>query len=206
LKSTEHEISTARREVHERILKWRDLQATFMPSTQPHILSQSLCLVENETLFLPSHFSDVERENLGLLELARDEARLREGQSRGCIMSLRFIVKTVTMLQHERKANNTGIRPNTSACSKIHTVELLHNQLLLIYNSSCQALITLNNQKADERYPPLTLADLVRKPTGDKWQLNDTHRSEGAIWLLGTYDSAGSRGQGMLPSHLTDFD
>jgi hypothetical protein len=200
LKSLQNDIAKAREETYARILKWRELQATFMSAIHPMVLSQPSCAVEDEVLFLPSYFSETDRTNLGLLELAEDETKLREGQAVSAILGLRFLVKSITVLQDKRKAGDTGQLLNTRSRSRIHTVEGIRDRLLSIYNTSRNALVGLDRQSFSDRFPNLTLDDLERHSTMKKRQLNDTLRQDGAIWGIqtGSAFSGGHRGKYLL--------
>jgi hypothetical protein len=187
LNTTKNDIAKLRDETHSRLLRWRTLQAEHMPMIREKIIAQLSCAIEDEKLFLPSSFVDIERDELGLSGLAEDESKLREGQACGAIVSLRFLVKMITSLQDKRKADDAGQQLSTRARSHIQSVEATRDRILHIYNITRKALMSLGKDELVKRFPPLSHADLFRKSTEKRRQLNDTYREDGRIWGIDTF-------------------
>ena len=96
-------------------------------------------------------------------------------------------------MQDERKANDTGQQLNTRARSRINTVEIIRDRLLLVYNKARSALASLGKLQQSDRYPRLTRDDLDRKSTHDKSRINDTYHIDGPLWLIeGIEDDLGT--------------
>jgi hypothetical protein len=156
-----------------------------MPSVQPLIISQPSCPTEKEELYLPSHFSEMERSDLGLCELAQEEVLLREGQAYESIIRLRSTVKALSWYARVRKGNDRGQRQATRGRARIAAAELLRDSHLLTYNHARSALESLTHLGPEGRFPPLTKDDCFRKSTVDKRQVGDTYRPDGRLWRVG---------------------
>jgi hypothetical protein len=163
-----------------------------MPSVQSQVLSQSPCAIEKEELYLPSHFTESERSNLGLCDIAREEAHLREGQAYESIMRLRSTVKALSWYKRTRKENDRGQKQATRSRTKIAAAEFLRDGHLLTYNHARSALESLDGLGPEGcRFPPLTEDDCFRKSTVDKRLVGDTHRPDGRLWRVGVVASSG---------------
>ena len=183
--------------------KWRNLQTDHMSSVQPAILAQLPCEIEDEPLFLPSHFSETDRLQMDLTQLAEEEAQLRKGQAYEYILQLRRVMKIISTLHGQRKKQTWGQRQNTRARLKIQSMEYTRDRILEVYNSSHHALKLLgklSSPELEEQFPYLTVPDLFRKSVQDKRQLGDTHRPDGRLWVAGT---GGSMPNTMRPLLLT---
>jgi hypothetical protein len=163
-----------------------------MPSVQSRIVSQPSCPVEKEELYLPSHFSESERSDLGLDQLASEEGLLREGQAYESIMRLRSTVKALSWYKRVRKENDRGQRQATRARARIAAAEFLRDSHLLTYNHARSALESLALLGPEGRFPPLTEEDCFRKSTVDKRQTGDTYRPDGRLWRVGAVSNISS--------------
>src|ERR1700733_12248242 len=76
LMATENEIDESRSIIFERIGMWRAHQQRFMPTAATRALTSPPCEPENESLYLPSDFTILERSELLLTEIAEEEADL----------------------------------------------------------------------------------------------------------------------------------
>jgi hypothetical protein len=178
----------SRKELSERLKKWRDVQAIQMELIKDVVLSQRPCSLESESLFLPSHFSPSERVEYGLGHLAEEETQLREGHAWQCILQLRLAVKTISIMQGLRKKNVRGQKQNTRARDKVHSTEFTRDHIFAMFHASRNALYSLgalDDRAAAERFPNLTVQDLVRKPTHLKRQVGDSRRPDGNVWVIG---------------------
>jgi hypothetical protein len=187
LKVTLNDIQRSRRTISQRLDKWRDLQSIHMPAVRAAVLSLPPSLVEDEQLFLPSHFSEEEREKLSVSALANDEGQLREGQAYECIMHLRFVVKVISTLHKKKRRKHTGsVRNTTRSRSQVVSMEFTRDRLLLVYKTSRTALAALGKLGPEGRFPPLSADELSRNSTQEKRRLGDSRRSEGHLWSLGS--------------------
>jgi hypothetical protein len=188
LVSTKKEISSVRAEIAERIDEWRPHQVKLMAAVRPLVEATDPCDPENQPLYLPSSFPTSGRSELGLTDLARMEACLREGQAGDLILQLRRVEKTLSAHNGYRKKNVKGQAQATRSRSKIEQQAFVRDCLLETYESCRGALKSLDHLQhqdgAPERFPALTRADLYRKGTTVKWQLGDTYRPDGLLWVL----------------------
>ena len=167
-----------------------------MPSVKDLIHSQKACEPEQESLYLPSEFSQAERSELVITHLASEECFLREGQAYDCILQLRRAVKTLSALHSNRKKNEQHQKQQTRARSRIQTHEFNRDGILAVYSvcrNALAALGCLNDSHAQQRFPALGLNDLHRKSTIKKRAIGDSRRSDGWLWTAlssGVIDSS----------------
>jgi hypothetical protein len=185
--ATKKAIMLAKADIIERLSKWRTLQAIHMPDISQLLLATQPSEIEDEHLFLPSYFSEQDRIRYSLTHLAHEEMQLRQGQASECILQLRWIVKTLSVMHGQKIKNELGQKRNMRANYKLHSVELTRNRMLEVYNTSHHALRTLgyNPDDLNDQFPLLTLSDLYRKSTVMKRQRGDTYHSDGRLWMLG---------------------
>jgi hypothetical protein len=186
LLASEGEITVTRNDLTRRLARWRNLQEFHMPKVRELVLSQDPSPLEEEQLFLPSHFSEQERNTFSLTALAMEESQLREGELLECIMQLRRAMKTLSIIHAQRQKNDRSQRSAQRSHTQRQTVELTRDRLLHIYNDSRTALLTLSKagKSIEERYPALSLKDLYRKSTVEKRQLGVTNHLDGQLWHL----------------------
>jgi hypothetical protein len=104
--ATQRDITRSREELAIQLKKWCDLQVVLMDSAMPAILAQEPCSLEEETLFLPSDIPPSERDEFGLSKLANEEAQLWEGQAQECILQLRQVMKSISIMQDQRRKSD----------------------------------------------------------------------------------------------------
>ena len=204
LLATKQDIAMTQSDIVQRLDKWRDLQAIFMPSIRSIVQAlQNSPGVENEELFLPSYFSNSDIVNYTLTTLADEELNLRDGQAYECILQLRRVMKTISAMRSLKRKDMRGQRHNTRANKQRDSLEVTRDHLLMIYRRARQALLSLtkDGQNTGECFPPLTIKDLYRKSTMDKRQLGDTHRTDGLLWVVA---SAGGSASGATEE--ADYD
>jgi hypothetical protein len=187
LLATEQDIEMAQADLTLRLERWRDLQAIHMPEVNPLVLSQNSAELEDDCLFLPSHFSEEDCDRLSIKYLAEEEVNLRQAHAYDCILQLRRVMKTISALQKLRRKHARGQRQTTRSRLQVDSMELSRDQLLAIYNASHRALRSLRtgNTELEGQFPSLALEDLYRKSTVDKRQLGDTYHVEGKLWWAG---------------------
>jgi hypothetical protein len=155
-------------------------------------LSHSIDLPENEKLFLPSDFTESDRERLGLLQSATDERRLLEGSAYDVLHRLRTIIKGLNITRDDKKKNARGQVANTRAKSNIKDIELQRDLAISEYNFIRNILLSLGVPSDDIQFRPLTLQDTQMKRADIHRQLGDTHRTDGFLWT-NTGISTGTR-------------
>jgi len=202
LLASQQEISIATSNIIGRLDLWRSLQSQHMPKLGDRPSSEHERVPENERLFLPSDFSGAERILYSLIDLAREEAQLRQAQLYECLMQLRRVMKILSTMQKIRQKEFRGQEQNTRSCRRIQTIGLTRDRLLDIYNTSRKALVSLgvDNSILEDRFPPLGISDLYRKSTVGKRQLGDTYRTDGQVWVAGK-----SLGNSITPANSSEL-
>lgn len=201
LLASKHDIELAETDIEQRLERWRELQAIHMPSIKNTVLSHAPSTSSDmELLFLPSHFSPSERADLSLSALASEEAELREAQVLECILQLRRVTKSLYSLQALKKKETQSQAVGTR--SNVHRKSMEHNQhsLLKIYGKGREALASLSplDSKLQTRFPPLSMSDLLRKPTVEKREVGDSHRGEGHLWSMAAPKHGNTPSPGVL--------
>ena len=179
-------IAQLRKELASKLGSWRERQIAYMPSLQNVMIGQSPVEVEDEFLYLPSHFTCEQRDELGLVNLAIEELELREGQACDTILQLRRSVKALSAVRGRSKKNDEGQQQHTRSRGKIVTMEFMRDYLLSTYNLCRDAILNLGgpaSKDLEAHIPKLGIDDLSRKPTIEKRQKGDSRRAEGNIWV-----------------------
>lgn len=187
LLASKRDIELTQEDISQRLERWRDQQAVHMPSVKLTVLSDDFSLLEDEILHLPSHFSDQDRKEFGLEELAREELALRRAQVVDCVLQLRRTAKKLSAAQGQKKKDTRGQNKSGRAHALRSNFEFHQDCLLRIYNTGRRSLISLSAEKlaVEESFPRLTAHDLFRKPTTESRQLGDSRRPDGMLWGLG---------------------
>jgi hypothetical protein len=194
LVNTQQDIERVQNELTRRIKTFRKLQVIHMASITSYAQSAEFCdsEIEDEMLYLPSHFTFEERAALALNHLAVEEAQLRDGQAHDCILQLRRLEKSLSAIYGLRKKEKKGQQESTRSRNKILSAKLTRTTVLTTYSFCRSALQSLYAGRDDfdtlfkNQYPELTEKDLFRKDTAGKRGLGDTHRPDGNIWFLST--------------------
>jgi hypothetical protein len=184
LVATQQQIAETRISLTKALEEWRKCQAIHSSAIRTEVLAQAPAEIEEERLFLPSQFSTEQRVSLGLVELGKEEAELREAQCCDAILQLRRAVKSLSAARGAKKKNDSGQKQNTRSMGKIQTMEFTRDYVLEAYRLCRQALLSLRGEgNTGARFPELTADDLYRKPTISKRELGDSHRGEGKLWV-----------------------
>lgn len=175
------ELLSRRTKLSNRIEKWRKLQKQYMFLIAPKIRDESNKDVEDQTLYLPSHFSATERQQYRLLTLAAKEVQMLEGALGDIIRTLQTTVKTLTA-SYERKIKHArGQDANTRANTEIRSIEAKRTELIADYNLFRSALVSLGS--LDEiKWRPLTEKDTYRKSAERRRKPGDSRLPEGSLW------------------------
>lgn len=153
-----------------------------MPRVGDKVAAQSLkgLPVQDEKLFLPSDFpSDSERQSLGLISLAEEEKKWREGEAFDHLRALQNIVKAISALRNRKNRNERQQKDNTRAGDNIREAQSLCDQHMVAYGVAREALIALN---AGSTFPPLTEQDLYMKSVQQKRRVGDSGHTDGSLW------------------------
>lgn len=149
--------------------------------------------IQDEELYLPSHYSRSERAKMQLSQLSSEELELRQIQVVECIMQLRHTTKKLSIARAEQKKDLPGQYTGTRATGIRNAIEFNQECLLLIYNAGRQAMVTLSDDESiGEAYPSLTLADCYRKATTHKREKGDSRRIDGKLWKTGARAETGT--------------
>lgn len=103
------------------ISTFRSDQKHFMASVGDKVASQTaLCpAIEDETLFLPSDLTEMERQKMDLVALGTEESRWREGQAFDVLRALQHIVKRISALRNRKFKHDRQQKQNSRAGDQI---------------------------------------------------------------------------------------
>ncbi|KAJ7127477.1 hypothetical protein C8R46DRAFT_1235584 [Mycena filopes] len=180
LVSKQKEIKKRTAKLQTRLLGWRKIQTQLMPNVGDRVAGQK-ALVQCEKLFLPSDFSAPERQALGLLDLAVEEAKWREGQAFDHLRRLQNVVKTITALRNRKTRDERKQKENTRAGDNIRVSTAIRDQHMAGYEAARVALAALD---AESKFIPLTESDLYMKSVQQKRRVGDSRHIDGALWRL----------------------
>ncbi|KAJ7051625.1 hypothetical protein C8F01DRAFT_1066754 [Mycena amicta] len=182
LVSREKEVSNRTTKLQGRITAWRKTQTVIMPSVSDAVEAQAQTAppVHEEKLFLPSDFvTSAERLELGLDDLAAEEARWREGQVFDTLRALQNNVKATTALRNDKAKNDRHQKQNSRSGAQIREAERRRELLKTSYNVARSAISVLHGSMS---FPVLEDTDLYMKPVMDKRRVGDSKLSDGALW------------------------
>ncbi|KAJ7936326.1 hypothetical protein B0H13DRAFT_1853393 [Mycena leptocephala] len=185
----EHDLVSRQKEIAKRTVKaqvriaaWRKMQNQLMPHIGDKVAAQAMQApsVQDEILFLPSDFpTETQRRELGILNLAMEEAKWREGQAFDHLRALQNIVKTISALRNRKTRDDRKQKENTRAGDNIRNAIALRDEHMASYEAARQALVTLD---AASNFPPLTESDLYMKSVQQKRRVGDSRHTDGSIW------------------------
>ncbi|KAJ6552856.1 hypothetical protein B0H19DRAFT_1072355 [Mycena capillaripes] len=198
--TSEHELASRTKELANRRSKFRtqlselrQQQKYVMPQVGDKVASQAISApaIEAELLYLPSEFSEAERREMNLVQLAIEEARWREGQAFDTLRALQNVVKALGALQRRKFKNDRQQKQNTRAMEHMDEGIKRRNHHMEAFNAARLAIITLTGSS---NFPVLTEADLFMKSVQQKRQVGDSNRTDGllfrakALATVGSYD------------------
>jgi hypothetical protein len=185
----EHDLVSRQKEIAKRTVKaqvriaaWRKMQNQLMPHIGDKVAAQAMQApsVQDEILFLPSDFpTETQRRELGILNLAMEEAKWREGQAFDHLRALQNIVKTISALRNRKTRDDRKQKENTRAGDNIRNAIALRDEHMASYEAARKALVTLD---AASNFPPLTESDLYMKSVQQKRRVGDSRHTDGSIW------------------------
>jgi len=154
-----------------------------MPKVGDCVAAQKVCEVEDEVLFLPSDFTEDERQKYGLHLLAVEEMKLREGQAHDSLRDLRAAIKYGRTLNQHRRNHVRKQGPVTRARAIIHDARLKQTAQEEKYRAARKAMLDLG--RTDKTFPELKPEDTYTKDTMVPHTLGDGSTTEGWIWRVG---------------------
>ncbi|KAF8873364.1 hypothetical protein CPB84DRAFT_1895273, partial [Gymnopilus junonius] len=179
-------IENAHERLRTRIDKWCSKQKCVLPQVADLVAAQVQVALrpEDECLFLPSDLSEKERQDLDIpVRLTICEHWLLEGHVYDVLRDIRTIVKTLTNLCDEKKAQDYGQVRQTRSSTRIQEVVALRDGNIKEYNSACNSLINLGCIDNDDPIlRPLKKEDTYHKRTTIKRAVGDTYRHDGLMW------------------------
>ncbi|KAJ7495577.1 hypothetical protein FB451DRAFT_1164304 [Mycena latifolia] len=196
--TAEHELQARKKEISTRTTKLRDQisdfrqdQKHFMRNVGDKVAAQSTAApaIEDERLFLPSELTEVERNQMGLTDLAREEERWREGQAFDYLRALQNAVKALSALRNRKTKNERQQKQNTRAGDHIEEAMKLQHRHMESYNIARLAIIALAGSTT---FPPLTEADLFMKSVQQIRHVGDSKRTDGLLFRARALHSEGS--------------
>ncbi|KAJ7476496.1 hypothetical protein FB451DRAFT_1173359 [Mycena latifolia] len=196
--TAEHELQARQKEILNRTTKlraqfsdFRKDQKHFMPKVGDKVAAQSTAspAIQDERLYLPSDFTAVERNEMGLTELAREEERWREGQAFDYLRAVQNAVKALSALRNRKTKNERQQKQNTRAGGHIEEGMRLQQRHMESYNAARLAIIALAGSTT---FPPLTEADLFMKSVQQIRHVGDSKRTDGLLFRARALRSLGS--------------
>ncbi|KAJ7827706.1 hypothetical protein B0H13DRAFT_2373683 [Mycena leptocephala] len=199
----EHDLVSRQKEIAKRTVKaqvriaaWRKMQNQLMPHIGDKVAAQAMQApsVQDEILFLPSDFpTETQRRELGILNLAMEEAKWREGQAFDHLRALQNIVKTISALRNRKTRDDRKQKENTRAGDNIRNAIALRDEHMASYEAARKALQFSTGQwdttthwdmtlDAASNFPPLTESDLYMKSVQQKRRVGDSRHTDGSIW------------------------
>ncbi|KAJ7916465.1 hypothetical protein B0H13DRAFT_1871093 [Mycena leptocephala] len=146
----EHDLVSRQKEIAKRTVKaqvriaaWRKMQNQLMPHIGDKVAAQAMQApsVQDEILFLPSDFpTETQRRELGILNLAMEEAKWREGQAFDHLRALQNIVKTISALRNRKTRDDRKQKENTRAGDNIRNAIALRDEHMASYEAARKAL------------------------------------------------------------------
>ncbi|KAJ7588670.1 hypothetical protein C8J56DRAFT_1077886, partial [Mycena floridula] len=188
---TQPEVEKQRANIQVRLLKLRRDQKEVMPTVGDAVLEASRFshLPEDENLCLPSDFDHDSRISLGLDNMAKVEVKFREGQAFDSIRVIQSLSKALSVLQADKKKQESGQIPNMRSGDKIRDLEYRQHLAIDDYNVARGYLIKLHVLSVTDMnssFPKLTIQDTYRKPVMEKRSMGDSRRSDGALYHMGS--------------------
>lgn len=201
-----------RHALRRRLLKFRELQAVYMPAALPILTEDPRARldvehVEHVHIGLPSDIADAHRARVCAERLQDIEARLREAQCRDALQDLRNKLHTIAHLYKYKKVNVRHQGPNTRARADIGKQEERKDRAAATYRRAYGARLALGSgdwmsalkvlKDADIRH----MAEEEPEPVGKKRKhkkrtqpdgVGEGHRTVSWIWQGG--DSDGDAG------------
>jgi hypothetical protein len=167
------------------LVDWRKTQYFICQYLQDHIDAVDPTSPEQELLFLPSSFQHLERERLGLTELAGIEYDLRMGQAYDALEELRTRIKIFNTNLDFKKRNVFGQGPNTRAQQYLCTLSEDKISAADKYRRVRAALLRLGLSEHDTSLCALHDSELWGKDTSRPARLGDSQKEEPWFWTVG---------------------
>ncbi|KAJ7069033.1 hypothetical protein B0H15DRAFT_925884 [Mycena belliarum] len=200
LESTRKEILGRRTKLGDMIATWRQQQKSLTPKLGDKVSAQAattpVIAVENETLYLPSDLTALERQELDVAAIGIEEIRWREGQAFDSLRAVQNVVKALTALRDLKHKNERQQKDNSRAGDQIAETTKRRDRHMASYEAARHALISLGAlvEGPGTGFPPLTEADLFMKSVRQTRQVGDSRFTDGLLWRTTGHISA--------PSHI----
>lgn len=196
--TAEHELQSRKKEITIRTTKlrkqlsdFRQDQKHFMPKIGDKVAAQTTAAppVQLEQLYLPSEFTEKERQEFDLVQLGLEEARWREGQAFDILRALQNIVKAMRVLRGHKIKQDRQQKQNSRAGDHIAEAAKRRDHHMEAFNVAHAAIVAL---VGSSQFPALTQDDLFMKSVHQKRQVGDSKRTDGLLFrakALGTFGS-----------------
>ena len=175
-----------RHALRRRIIKFRDLQAVYMPAALAVLSQDPTCRcdvedVENGRLGLPSGISAVHRSQVCSSAVQQSESRVREPQARDALQDLRRQFHTIAHLlsYKQREARHQGA--NTRARAEIAKHEKRKERAVERYRRARSALLALRGSGNWERELRELRDDDIRHLQEDDEKTKKKKRKRGEV-------------------------
>ena len=115
-------ILKARVKLKRELLAWRKIQFSLCPLLRHRLEALHPENLESESLFLPSHMSQMLRSSYGMDRFGAIEYTLREGQAHDALESVRKAIRTFNFNLKFKQLQVRGQGPNTRAEGFLRTL------------------------------------------------------------------------------------
>jgi hypothetical protein len=183
--TSEDALASARLKLRHDINNWRRTQLDLYPQLRDELDVVNIAEPEEESLFLPSKFSDAQRSFLGIQELARAEYSLREGQAHDALDKLRLAIQTFNYNVKFKLDNVRGQRPNTCAQEFLSSLSKDKVSAADKYRRVRTALLTLGLSENDKSLQPLLNTQLWCKDENAPAAQGDAKTEDPWYWMVG---------------------
>lgn len=164
---------------------WHHRQFKLFPTLQELKCEDESNEPEAENLLLPSYLTADERNQHGLVDLAKIEFNLREGQAHDALEEVRLAIKTFNYNLKFKVQNVRGQSANTRAQAFLTTLTTDKIKSAQKYRLARNALIALGLSSTDLSLQPLIDSQLWAKDSSKPSRLGDTRTEEPWFWSVG---------------------
>lgn len=181
-------MTNRRKSLTRDIRKWREQYLKVAPEVETVLENRDeLPEAEDDTLHLPSDFSQKERKDLGLIELGVIELKLREGEANEAVIGVCNALTHENLLAGFQKRNARGVRQNTRSHKIINHIKEKRHEHAAVYRHCRSKVLSLSNSPQGlDGYPVLLNEDMYQKNAAESRVLGDGKKTDSWIWSYGS--------------------
>ncbi|KAK7001784.1 peptidase S8/S53 domain-containing protein [Favolaschia claudopus] len=193
LASTKDDIDTSRERLEREIEEWRFDQRAQMPAAQVGLEDAAGTLVEDVKLWLPSHFTEEQRNERQLEEFVVQEEELWVGFAYDCLETVKQWVQTAQTLRDRRRKQDGGSYKKTLSAKRVIDCDRRRDLHIAKYNLARETLWALKRDDAENDFKVLDVEQTRLKSRDMKRQLGDSSIVDGTVWGQGAVASGARR-------------